>query len=411
MKILFIAFPDSIHAARWINQVSDRGWDIRLFPVYDAPLHKEFRNITAYNLSPACLAAGLDPSISIKELEASQIYRSKSDRVINRFWPLRSNNSRQPTFQRNRVEWLAWIIEQFKPDIIHSHEIQHSAYLTLEAKSKFEGEFPPWIVANWGSDIYLFGRLSEHEAQIKAVMANCNYYACECRRDVNLAREFGLKGEVLPVLPIGGGYDVKSAAQFRQPGPTSARRKILLKGYQGWAGRALVGLRAIELSAEVLKGYKVEVYLAAPEVKIAAELVSRSTGIPIEIVPYCSHEDMLRLHGRARISIGLSISDAISTSFLEAILMGSFPIQSNTACADEWVHNGETGMLVHPEDPEEIAAAIRRAVTDNTLVDNAAKINAQVVIKRLDRSMIKSKVIAMYEEIVAKTETRKPSDR
>jgi glycosyltransferase involved in cell wall biosynthesis len=188
--------------------------------------------------------------------------------------------------------------------------------------------------------------------------------------------------------------------QFRQPGQTSARRLIALKGYQGWAGRALVGLRAIELCADALKNYRVAVYMAGDEVKIAAELASKATGIPIEIIPSGSHDDMLRLHGQARVSIGLSISDAISTSLLETMIMGSFPVQSNTGCGDEWLTDGETGILVPPDDPQIIAAAIRRAVTEDELVDRAAELNARVTAERLDYSVIQPKVIEMYERVV-----------
>ncbi|MGH9902742.1 MAG: glycosyltransferase, partial [Pyrinomonadaceae bacterium] len=229
----------------------------------------------------------------------------------------------------------------------------------------------------------------------------CDYYASECHRDVALARDFGFKGTVLPVLPGGGGFDVERAMGWRQPGPTSARRLILLKGYQHWAGRALVGLRAIELCADALRGYRVAVYSASQDVRIAAELAARSTGLRIEVVPQGSHEDMLRLHGQARVSIGLSISDAISTSLLEAMIMGSFPVQSYTSCADEWVRDGETGLLVPPEDPADVAAAIRRAVADDAMVDGAAEINSRTAFERLDLSVIRPQVVAMYERIVA----------
>jgi len=301
----------------------------------------------------------------------------------------------------DRGQRLARVIRRLKPDTVHSLEIQHAGYLTLEARNHLGDSFPTWIVTNWGSDIYLFGRLSEHADKIRAVLAACDYYSCECHRDVGLGRAFGFEGVVLSVLPNTGGFDLEWVQQFRQPGPTSARRLIVLKGYQGWAGRALVGLRAIELSADVLKDYRVAVYLAGQDVRIAAELVAQSTGVPIEIVPHSSHEDMLRLHGRARVSIGLSISDAVSTSMLEAMVMGSFPIQSNTGCADEWIRDGETGVLVHPEDPGAVAGAIRRAVTDDALVDRAADINARVAAERLDQSVIQPQVIAMYEKIAA----------
>jgi glycosyltransferase involved in cell wall biosynthesis len=285
-------------------------------------------------------------------------------------------------------------------------EIQAAGYLVWEVKRQYGGKFPPWIVTNWGSDIYLFGRLAAHVEKIRGVLENCDYYSCECHRDIHLAKQMGLKGEVLSVLPNTGGFDLQRVAQFRQLGPTSGRKLILLKGYQHFAGRALVGLRAISLCANELREYEVAIYCPNPDVKIAAELVSRANGIPIHIVPPCSHDEMLRLYGRARIYIGLSISDAISTSLLEAIVMGAFPIQSCTSCADEWIVDGEMGFIVPPEDPEPIAAAIRRAVSDDALVDRAAELNAALARERIDQKIIRPQVIAMYEK-VAEHECRK----
>jgi len=60
------------------------------------------------------------------------------------------------------------------------------------------------------------------------------------------------------------------------------------------------------------------------DVKIAAQLLKSSAGISVDIMPPCSPEEILRLHGLARSSIGLSIGDGIPMSFLEAMIMGSF---------------------------------------------------------------------------------------
>jgi glycosyltransferase involved in cell wall biosynthesis len=403
MRILFVAMANSIHTVRWISQLNGQGWDIHLFPVEDRGIHPDLRHLTVHDAMYG-RPAGLDPSV----------------RVVDDYWPFLKNGWPLPRGKsrarrllrrwvpswKDRAWRLAQTIRKLQPDIVHSLEFQHAGYLTLDAREHLGGRFPTWIATNWGSDIYLFGRLSEHVEKIRAVLSACDYYACECHRDVELARAFGFEGEVLPILPNTGGFDIERMRQFRQPGPTSARCLIVLKGYQGWAGRALVGLRAIELSADVLKGYRVAVYLAGRDVRIAAQLVSQSTGILIELVPYSPHEDILRLHGQARISIGLSISDAVSTSLLETMAMGSFPIQSNTSCADEWIRDGETGLLVHPEDPEAIAAAIRRAVTDDALVDRAADINARVAAERLDQSVIQPQVIAMYERVAAQGKQR-----
>ena len=131
--------------------------------------------------------------------------------------------------------------------------------------------------------------------------------------------------------------------------------------------------------------------------------VSRNTGIPIETIPYCSHDEMLSWYGRARIYIGLSISDAIPTSLLEAIVMGSFPIQSNTGAAEEWIFDGETGFIVPPEDPEIVAEAIRKAVRDDNLVDSAVEANYRVAEDRLDEDLIWPQVVGYYQKILNET--------
>jgi glycosyltransferase involved in cell wall biosynthesis len=386
MKILFVAMLNSIHTVRWVNQLKDRGWDIHLFPVEDWGIHPDLRNVTVHN-SFCRKPEGLDESV----------------RVVNS-WPF----SRISGFVRRALkkifptiieQKLARVIKLLNPDIIHSLEIQHAGYLTLAASKQFRKNFPKWIVTNWGSDILVFGQQPDHREKIRAVLTACNYYDCECHRDVELAKAFGFKGQVLPVLPNTGGFNIKRMQEFRSPGLPSARRLIVLKGYQGWAGRALVGLQAIELIADSLKGYHVAVYLAEKDVKIASEKITQTTGIPIDIIPHYSHDDMLRLHGRARISIGLSIGDAASTSMLEAMVMGSFPIQSCTACANEWITDGISGMIVPPEDPENIAEAIRRAISDDALVDRAAEINTQTALERLNYSSIQQQVILMYEKV------------
>ena len=86
--------------------------------------------------------------------------------------------------------------------------------------------------------------------------------------------------------------------------------------------------------------------------------------------------------------------------------MGSFPIQSNTSCLGELLQDGESGMLVHPEDPEAIAAALRRAVTDDDLVDRAAGINSRIAAERLDRSVIRPQVVQMYERIATQARSK-----
>jgi len=388
--------PNSVHAARWISQLKGCGWELHLYPGYFANLNPEIRDIRYHafaQMMNKAISEGLGAFLKLSSIKTAKLKKAIDNPLVKILAKIND--------PEERSKHLVKTIQKVRPHIIHSMEFQSNGYLTLHAKKAMEGKFPAWLATNWGSDIFLYGRFPEHREKIRELLSRCDYYSCETQRDVSLARGFGFKGSVLPVIPNSGGFDLARLASWRSSGRTSERRIIMIKGYQNWAGRALVAIRALQRCLDVLGGYEVVVYLASGEdVKIACNLLSIDGNVKVTVLPPGqTHETILRYHGQARISIGLSISDAVSTSFLEAIAMGSFPIQSNTAAADEWIEDGVTGMIVPPEDPEIIEKAIRKTLSDDEMVDRAAEANWRTVTERLDYDTVKATAIGMYKKI------------
>jgi glycosyltransferase involved in cell wall biosynthesis len=379
---------ESIHTVRWISQIADQGWEIHLFSsTNNWKIHPDFRNITIYHGFYG-YQNFRNPGVKVKGIPVGiPRFTSVIKRIVKRL---------SPQFRQTQ---LSRLISTIKPDIVHSLEFQAGGYLVMDVKKQSINKFPPWIATNWGSDIYHFIHDPAHKTRIQEILHNCDYYSCECHRDVDLAIKYGFKGKLLPVLPNAGGFDLDTARRTRESGPSSARRLILLKGYQHWAGRALVGINALYLCKTELTGYTIAIFSASPQVKRAAIRFSKETNVPVIIIPRCSYEKMLEYFGKSRIYIGLSISDGISTSLLEAMVMGAFPIQSNTACADEWIINGRSGFIVPPEDPQLIADAIKKAIKDDNLVDDAVESNYDTALNRLESNKIKERVIKIYNDI------------
>ena len=200
--------------------------------------------------------------------------------------------------------------------------------------------------------------------------------------------------------------------RLRAPGSPSKRTTIMVKGVQGEHGRALVALQALDLCAESLRGYRIVFTRADSDVVAEARRLAARHGIEI-VIHSGTREDVLRWHGRSRLFIGLAVSEGANTSMLEAMAMGSFPIQSCTACADEWVVEGKSGLIVPPEDPEAAAAAIRRALGDDGLVDHAAELNERAAAERLDERVVKPLVVSRYNQILqtAAAQTAGSDDR
>lgn len=382
-RLLLVAMQASVHVARWVELLQGQGWDVHVFAFDHAPSHARLQGVTLH-----FPLGGL--------LNKTKLARFLL-RTINRFWRVRLGESSITAPFLHGPGALKRLVEKLKPDVVHSMEFQHCGYLTLAAKGLYKETFPRWIATNWGSDIYYFRQFEEHALQIARLLENCEYYSAECERDIGLAREMGFRGAVLPVLPNSGGFDLERIKQLRGDILPSQRRLVLVKGYQHFAGRALTAMDAIEKVQAAFEGYRIRVFLATPDVKQRmGEL--RSKGMDIEALPYMEHDALLRLYGEARLYLGVSISDAISTSLLEAMVMGAFPIQTHTSCCEEWVKDGESGFVIPPDDVAVIADRLVKALENDALVDQAALHNWQTAVLRLDKQVLKEKVRRFYAQ-------------
>jgi hypothetical protein len=166
----------------------------------------------------------------------------------------RPNESDQTAPWPHVPEALAALITTLEPDLIHSMEFQHAAYLVLAARDRLEGRMSKWLATNWGSDIFYFGRMPGHAHHIRRVGEAIDLYSCECHRDVGLAREFGYKGWRCR-SPNSGGIDVARVQLLRDVKPPSKRKMIMVKGYDHFVGKTMVSLSVLERFSDLLKDY------------------------------------------------------------------------------------------------------------------------------------------------------------
>ncbi len=299
---------------------------------------------------------------------------------------------------------LARVVRSVKPDVVHSMTEQGCS-LTLGSRRLLKGDFPPWIHSSWGSDIFYFGRQPEYEDQIRAALEACDYLMADCQRELELAPKFGFRGTILGVFSAAGGFHIDEMKALCPWRPASERRIIMVKGRQDHlGGRAIYVLQALQMCKDKLSDYEIALYIPSEMIIHAAAYVSHLTGLRFRILPeHTPHDEMVPLMGRARVAIGNGMTDGTPHTMLEAMVMGAFPIQSNTADTRGWIEDGKNGITVPPEDADAIAAAIAKALSDDAMVDEAAEINAQITKERIDISIVKPKVVRIYKEIAEGT--------
>jgi len=371
-KVLIACMLDSVHSARWLTQFEDQSINFLLFP--SSPhrrVHPELEKLLSGS------GAATFRLVPLARYFALPLW------VLDKF----ANN-----FFRGSL--LKAAIRSFQPSLVHSLELQKAGYVALRALPSGKPKGLKLLVTNWGSDIFWFQRFPKHKAKLQKLMKLADFYSAECERDVVLASNLGFTGQAMPVIPNAGGF---SEADFAIPRlALSERKTIALKGYHGWVGRAKVSLEAVREMSEELQGYKIIVYSANRSVLKLAKQISKQTGLEIKAFGKgaMSHKQVLEMFSISKIFVGLSESDGISTSMLEAMAMGAIPVQTSTACCDEWF--GDSGVAVHEITVPAVKNAIREGLKLAENPANAEK-NLETIKARASAEMVKKIALTFYD--------------
>lgn len=379
-RVLIIGMLDSIHLARWLEQFKGQGYDFVVFP------SKKFRR----------LHPNLKDLINSKFESSYVLTTRRLPKSIIGYLDYITNRISLTTLRSDlRIKQLQKIIDTYQFDYIHACEIQGAGYLLDSVKLDSQSQ-TKIILTNWGSDIYFFQEFPEHIKRIKSILSKSDYYSAECERDYKLASGYGFTGKFLPCIPNAGGFAV-DVAKINSV-PTSERNQILIKGYGGVFGRAEL---AISLIPEISKRF--------PNITFHIYSATKDTIATIMMHPFeiqqkiristvgkkLSHNEMLEEFLRSRVYIGCSNSDGISTSFIEALTCGTYPIQTNTSCANEWINKGAVASIV-PLDSSKVMDAVILALENDQLVDYSSLKNQDIALKYLTKEVIHKAALNFY---------------
>lgn len=319
----------------------------------------------------------------------------KGEYVLSKKFPFFYQKLR-PLFEVTENVFLQTIIEELKPDIIHSFEMQSCSYPILKTMNKYSDI--KWIYSSWGSDLHYYRQFSSHRKMIAKVLQRVNYLITDCKRDYGLANALNFNGIYLGAFPGGGGYDINEFIKYSLP--FKKRTVILVKGYQHNFGRALKVVKAMELISSQLKLYKVVVFGA--HISVIDYIEEKKIGFETFHRHQLKHEEVIKLMGESLIYIGNSTSDGIPNTLLEAVSMGAFPIQSNPGKAsEEIIENEKNGLLINnPEDITEIKNIILASLKSSNRLKKAFDYNLELAKRNLNKEIIKQKIHDAYASVL-----------
>jgi glycosyltransferase involved in cell wall biosynthesis len=373
-KILVVCMLDSIHTARWLEQFRNKNLEFHLFPsTPNRGIHLKIANLSK------------DRSIT-----SSYSIHSKIPLTSIIIWSL-------DLILKNRVRgfMVSRLIKKHDIKIIHAMELNHAGYIVDKAITKMDQEKLFLISTVWGSDIFWFKQFPKHKELLKKILSKSDLLISECIRDKRLAEELEFKGKFYNSPSLFGFSEEK----FNSPNVLPSKRNVILvKGYESFAGRASISLEAISQLKSLLTNYEIHVYSATWKTRKIIKKLNKSEklGIIFYKKKALTGDEMLSLFKRSRIHIGVSLSDGVPASLLESLVSGAFPIQTNTSCAEQWIKDKSSGLIVAPE-LDQVRSALKEALINDELVDSAAEINFETAKNKLIDSYVSERISSIYQ--------------
>jgi hypothetical protein len=370
---------DSLHLARWVSQFSGTDVVISVFPSSRfRKVHPKLLHLT--NDLPVSIVSSLPKKLSpLMGYLDYFLYESIFKSLI----------------RTSRAKKLKTIINDAPFDYVHLIEIQHAGYLFLDLNlDKVNGR--KTILTNLGSDIYFFAQFPEHKRRIKELLDSVDAYSAECSRDYILAKELGFSGINLPLVPNAGGFEETVFSQSKTP--VNLRSEIFLKGYGGRFGLPDLIIATIK---KFLNEYPVfSLNIVSVTEDVLPMIKELNAAYPNRIKYWTvrkpiSHQEVLDTLARSLLYFGFSKSDGISTTFLEALIMGAYPIQTNTSCANEWISQGFIASSV-ADDFSQISTLVDELMQDPDHMISASKNNQDLSRKLLAEPHVRKSSVLFY---------------
>ena len=394
MRVLFVGLAESSHSISWIELLRGSDLSFRLFALpsgepprgWDVPTY-----VTMRTQRP-----GRDPARRhlYPSARALQLPLKAYERLVRK----------DDLHLAHR--WLARIVRQWRPHVVHTFGIDPGSEFFLETlRRAHPGGAWRWVVqVRGGPDLALRRVLPEYREKIRAVFLACDQVIADNRLNYDYAVELGCdpaKLSKLGPIPGSGGLDVARCRGSRTVPAVASRLIVWPKAYDCPQSKAGSVLEALRLAAPRLGPCAIEMLVTDEETRMWLET------LPEEVRSLCRtrgripRAEALDLLARARVLLAPSLLDGVPNVLLEAMAYGALPIVSPLPTLDGIIEEGRHALLARNLYPQEIADALVRAMTDDRLVERAARENQELVSQIADRSVIGSRVVAYYRNLAS----------
>lgn len=366
-RILFLADANSPHTVRWAKSIFDAGFEIGIFC-----FHKiDFSNYSNFD------------DIKLYSLNVSRELQSKSEDNFSKLIYLKA------------LKKIKRIINEFKPDIVHSHYA--SSYGLLGAMSGFH----PYIISFWGSDVFQFPNYSFlHKAVLKFNLSRADILLSTSIIMMKEAKKYTSKE--ITVTPFG--IDVNRFI------PETVHNIITNADVVIGTIKTLEKIYGIE---DLINAFKI-IKLKLPDRKIKLLIVGEGTqrknleqlasDLQVEndiiFTGYVAHDEVDKYHKMLDIFAAVSLQESFGVSVLEASACGKPVVVSNVGGLPEVVDNGITGIIVESKNSNQLADALVTLINNPDLRKKMGDAGRSKVMRDFSWDSSVKKMLRIYRNVL-----------
>jgi glycosyltransferase involved in cell wall biosynthesis len=395
MKLAYLADARSPTAVNWIRWLVEHGHEVHW--ISSRPAEVPLKGLASFRVLPIFPEA----PAGIKVNRQNRLVHPTATLVRHWWMPLRLGA---------RARQLNKWIKEVKPDLVHALRIPQEGMVAAQAKL-IPGAMrsTPLMVSVWGDDFTLHARSSPMMKELtRTTMKKADALHSDCRRDIKLAFDWGLRIDTITIVEPGNGGIRPELFSPGKPDPEFVKKYSLNRdsffivnprGMKGVA-RTDTFFRAMPRIREEIPNVHFLALRMAGNGEALDWVRKIDVGDCVTLLPGLAQEEMARLFRLSPIMLSLTTHDGLPNVLLESMACGCFPICSNLESITEWIDDGRNGFLVPPGDPAAVAAAVVRAAKDATLRRTAAEQNRRIIAERADWNTVMSRVEEFYRAVV-----------
>lgn len=293
------------------------------------------------------------------------------------------------------------VLREFRPDIVHTLGIFPASVFYRKATEFLVGapNLPVWIAqARGGPDLAMNRKNDLFLPEIRAVLEHCNCFLADNAQNYSIALELGLAPEKLsPTGPVPGSGGIDPGIFNGVPLPSKKERLILWpKAYNCIQSDGFVVVEALRRALPRVGRFRLLATAAMPDVEYWFREYLGSYGDHVSIVQRMPREELLKVFGSARVMLAPSLSEGIPNSMFEAMASNTVPIISPLDTLTPLFTDNINTIYAHNLDPDSIADALVKAMTDDELADRIAVTNLARVPSLAGRDQVRERVTSLY---------------